>query len=156
MIQLHQPYKPRAVRFLELWEHLGWRVKVYGITCEGEHPSPLAVAAGKTIARQQLPLPAVTENRYSIAFLIVHEASDCYWYVLDFWSHENALQHRIYSAPFGAPDQWDDVTTRGPNMCVWELGVMCHERQAWVRHVLANPAGPNLAAYLAQRLNQDL
>ena len=32
--------------------------------------------------------------------------------------------------------------------CVWELGVLEHERTAWIRHVLA-PDRPDLAGYLA-------
>lgn len=155
MIRLQEPYRSRAIRFLELWEHEGWRVKVYGIAYKGERPSHAAIAAGKAVSRQELPLPAVTESRYGVAFLIVHEARDCYWYVLDFWSHENAVQHRIYCAPFDAPERWDDVTMKGPNMCVWELQVIYHERQAWVDCVMANPYGPTLDAYLRQRLNQD-
>lgn len=43
---------------------------------------------------------------------------------------------------------------KGPNMCVWELGVICHERQVWVLNVLANPHQPDFAAYLRQGLSQ--
>jgi hypothetical protein len=39
---------------------------------------------------------------------------------------------------------------------VWEAAVICHERAAWVRHVLANPAGADLGAYLADVLSDDV
>jgi len=32
MFKLIQSYKPRQIRFLELWEESGWRMKVYGIS----------------------------------------------------------------------------------------------------------------------------
>jgi hypothetical protein len=32
--------------------------------------------------------------------------------------------------------------------------VIGFERAAWVRHVLANPGGPDLDAYLADQLNE--
>jgi hypothetical protein len=32
------------------------------------------------------------------------------------------------------------------------LSVVCHEREAWVRHVLANPEESDLAAYLDDQL----
>ena len=31
MIKLKEPYKKRPIRFLGLWNELGWRLKVYGI-----------------------------------------------------------------------------------------------------------------------------
>jgi hypothetical protein len=36
---------------------------------------------------------------------------------------------------------------------VWDLSVVAHERDAWIRHVLASPATPNLDAYLADWLH---
>jgi hypothetical protein len=35
-------------------------------------------------------------------------------------------------------------------------GVVGHEREAWVRYGLANPGGPDLDAYLADRLSGHL
>ncbi|MEU7834884.1 MULTISPECIES: hypothetical protein [unclassified Nonomuraea] len=40
--------------------------------------------------------------------------------------------------------------------CVWELSVTDFERRAWMTHVLANPGGPDLDAYLAQEYNDDV
>jgi hypothetical protein len=39
--------------------------------------------------------------------------------------------------------------------CVWDLRVICHERQAWIDATLTNPAGPDADAYLARQLNED-
>jgi hypothetical protein len=36
------------------------------------------------------------------------------------------------------------------------LAVVAYERDAWVQHVLLNPGGPDLDAYLAQQLNADV
>jgi hypothetical protein len=46
-IQFPAPYKARPIRFLELWEHEGWRVKVYGIAAAAERPSQELVEAIK-------------------------------------------------------------------------------------------------------------
>lgn len=47
MLRFDQPYTPRPVRLLELWEWQGWRIKVYGISAQGEHPSEALVQAAK-------------------------------------------------------------------------------------------------------------
>ncbi|MFC7647027.1 hypothetical protein ACFQX6_45695 [Streptosporangium lutulentum] len=54
----------------------------------------------------------------------------------------------------GCPD--DDPTNfvrldRSLIGCVWELPPILHERDAWVRHMLA-PGSPDLDAYLADSL----
>jgi hypothetical protein len=36
--------------------------------------------------------------------------------------------------------------------CVWELAIVAHERDAWVRHMLA-PGQPDLDGYLADSLS---
>jgi hypothetical protein len=39
MFKLVEPYQKRPIRFLELWEQDGWRLKVYSLACQ----MPLAV-----------------------------------------------------------------------------------------------------------------
>jgi hypothetical protein len=39
---------------------------------------------------------------------------------------------------------------------VWDLRVICFERQAWLDAVLANLAGPDLEADLTCRLSEDV
>jgi hypothetical protein len=41
-------------------------------------------------------------------------------------------------------------------VCIWELYVMSFERHAWIAHVLTNPDGPDLDAYLTSRLDADV
>ncbi|HSF81772.1 MAG TPA: hypothetical protein VLA49_11090 [Anaerolineales bacterium] len=48
------------------------------------------------------------------------------------------------------------ATPTGLTACVWDLRLMAFERQSWLETVLANPSGPDLEAYLACRLNEDV
>jgi hypothetical protein len=45
------------------------------------------------------------------------------------------------------------VPPDGPTACVWELLAFEHERGAWVEHVLARPADPDLEGYLKAKLS---
>jgi hypothetical protein len=61
----------------------------------------------------------------------------------------------MLSAPLRQPA---DLTVHpGPAIgCVWELAVTDFERRAWLDHVLANPHGPSLDAYLNVHLEGEL
>jgi hypothetical protein len=37
-ITLSSAYCRRPIRFLELWEYEGWKIKIYGIAQHGERP----------------------------------------------------------------------------------------------------------------------
>ena len=101
MLQLTQAYTTRPVRFLELWEWRGWRIKVYGIAAQAEYPPEALVQAAKEVARQRLPQPALSEKRYGVGYLIVHEGADGDYALVDWWTDQDIVQHHLYGAPKG-------------------------------------------------------
>jgi len=92
------PYRTRPIRFLELYEADGWRLKVYGISATRDRPMARLVVAAKGVARQYLPSPAVQVDRYGVGTLIVHEGTAGNWVLLDWWVGENMLQHHVYAS----------------------------------------------------------
>ncbi len=154
-IRLREPYMTRSIRFLEVWETHGWRVKVYGIRYRGELPDRQVVDVAKQLAGRLLPIPAVADERYGVGWIIAHQACDANWFLVDWWTSENALIHQLYMSPLEQPDQLTHASSTGLTACVWELRVVGFERQAWIDTVLANPDGPDLPAYLACQLNED-
>lgn len=156
MLRLREDYKSRPIRFLELLELGGWRLKVYGIAYQDETPCSGLVESAKELARRQLPALSAGKNHYEVGFLGIHDGRGANFVFLDFWTDENELHHHVYVSPLDEPAQLEYVTPTGLSACVWDLAVICHERQAWVQTVLANPAGPDVEAYLKKRLNKDL
>lgn len=157
-VQLSAPYKPRPIRFLELWEHQGWQVKVYGISADADRPSRELVEAIKGVAAEMLPMPAAAGNRYGVAFLYAHQGRDGGGFAaVNWWANENELFHHQYEASADAVADLKPVSeTGGSAGCVWDLAVIEHERKAWVDCVLANDAGPDLHAYLTRILDADV
>lgn len=158
MIQLNSTYKTRPVRFLDLVEHEGWRIKVYGIRFSEngeESPDSAIVKLAQKAMLEQLPQPAVTDSRYGIGFLIIHQGQHRNWLLLDWWYDQEILKQHLFSSPLDAPD---NVTRAESDLfaCTWELAVHTFERQAWIDTVLNNPAGPDIEAYLNQRLNKNV
>jgi len=86
-----------------------------------------------------LPDPAEAEGRPGVGWVILHLGRDVDYLVLGWWDRENELPVRIWVREGGNP--WR--VARGPeSFCVWDLEVMAHERDAYVRHVLRlGPSG---------------
>jgi len=155
MITLAESYTPRPIRFLELWEPGDWRVKAYGIAYRGALPGVGLIDAAKAVARTRLPDPAVTSSRYGVGFMGVHEGRGTNFVFVDWWANENELHHHVYLSKAEAATELAEITATGLIACAWDLRVIGFERDAWVETVLANPAGPDLEAYLARRLDED-
>jgi hypothetical protein len=158
MIELSGPYQTRPIRFQEIWEHDGWRLKVYGISALSDEPPAQLVAAIKSVAASTLPQPAVTDHRYGIGFLYAHEGRNGGGYAsVNWWLNENELHHYQYEAtPEGLDDLKPIEVTGGSAACAWDLAVIAFERDAWIETVLANESGPDLDAYLAREMNKDV
>lgn len=157
-LQLSSPYKKRPVRFLETWEHEGWRLKVYGVSARDERPPQTLVDAIKALAAKTLPQPAIADDRHGIGFLYAHQGADGGGYCsVNWWARENELYHYQYESDANQLADLKPVEeTGGSPFCVWDLAVIEHERQAWVESVLANDAGPDLPGYLARTLEADV
>ncbi len=75
---------------------------------------------------------------------------------MGWWANENELFFHVYAANHTTPNQWQYLNSAGPIACVWDMAVVAYERDAWVQHVLMNPGGPDIEAYLAAQLNVDV
>ena len=156
VITLAEPYVRRSVRSLDLLTVNDWRLKVYGITYRGERPIQELVAAAVAAAQQRLPHPAVTSDRYGVGFVGAHDGRGANFVFVDWWENEDELHHHAWLSSKQEPAR---LRVTGPDdftACSWDLAVIGHERAAWVRHVLARAEGPDLDAYLADRLHGEV
>ncbi len=154
MIHLKEPYKKRSIRFLEIFQPSGWNLKLYGIAYDRELPRPELIEAAKKLAVEKLP--QLSDSVYGVGFLGVHDGRGINFVFLDWWQDENELHHHVFTSSTNHPALLEEVTHTGVSACVWDLRVICFERQAWVDQVLDNPKGPDIKGYLTQRLNEDI
>ncbi len=150
------PYTERPIRFLEVWSHAGWRLKVYSISSKREVCRLDLVAAAKDVATENLPHPALSPERYGLGTLIIHEGNDANFVLLDHWAGENMLHHQVFASSLEWPLELADASHTKLAMCVWELHVLAFERQAWIDTVLRQPEQPDFDGYLARRLEGDV
>jgi hypothetical protein len=88
-----------------------------------------------------------------LGFVILHRCGEAFYFLLACtWSGNNELWETVW-----AKDGGDDATFRPwplarghhPTFCVWELGAVWHEQQAWSRFLRSGRAAQDSAAYLA-------
>lgn len=149
------PYETRPIRFLELWQHDNWQLKVYGIAHRRQAPRPELVDAAKSVARKRLATVPDTMEHYGVGFLGVHDGRTANFVFVDWWANENELHHHVYVSPTEEPSRLTYSMPTGSVACVWDLRVMEFERHAWLTAVLKRPQGHGLDEYLQLKLNED-
>lgn len=145
-------YTPRFIRFLEIHEYFEWKVKIYGISTKTTE-----IAFSKLYrVKQDLPnwlnnckTPGYKSHQH--ATLILHQGEKEFFVVLSSWMDENMLQICAYKLESNAIKL---ISKNGCVTCVWELAVIWHERNAWVKHILMQAPNPNFTAYLDAQLNE--
>ena len=141
-----QPYAPRPIQFDGIQIHDDWRLKRYRIWHGDGGFDARRFVAGTALALAELPTPAVTAVRPGVGFLVMHQGNGADYLVLGWWDRENELPLRIFVR---ADDAWRPAS--GPeSVCVWDLQVVSHERDAYVETVLGG--GGDVDAYLARVL----
>ena len=153
-IELSEPYAPRPIRFIELWEHAGWRMKLYGITRGDESLQPELVATAKAAVGRRLEEVPAGRGNYGVGFVGIHQGRGANFVFVDWWADENELHHHVYISKSEAPSVLRAATDKDPSVCVWDLGVQAFEREAWLETVLRNSAGPDPEAYLSRRMDE--
>lgn len=142
-------YQPRPVTFLDLWEHRGWRMKLYGIAYGRSRPEASLVQRAGELAAEILP---EASEEYGVGFIGAHQGKAGNFIFVDWWADENELHHHVFISKDGAPEDFVDATATGPTACVWDLAVIHYERNAWIETVMKRAGEEAFDAYLERRL----
>ena len=148
-----QPYAPRAFRFIEQLRIGDWRMKLYGIACNGELPRASLLGAARGIVEEQLAKEKA--NNYGVGFIGVHDGLDAAFVFVDFWGNENELFHRVFLSRGSNPEKLAPAEPADSSVCVWDLHLQSFERAAWIKHVLRKADAPDFDGYLAEHLCED-
>lgn len=152
-----ESYQPRKIEFNKTASVNDWRVKVYTITNHASFESKMALE--NAIARlpewlekpRRLNLPTC-----NAAFLIVHEACNGIWSLINCWISGGMLQSATYYTSFEQPDEFALLPKEGFMACVWEMPIIAFERDLWVEHIMKKAAPADFKGYFEQYLNQEV
>ena len=141
------PYTARRVRPLGLLHIDDWRVKLHGLSATPGELEAAAKEGAHKAAVEALPRPGTGGGRYGVGFVIAHRSTNAYSYVVGWWSYGCLLSTAAYSAHFSEPAAIARCPARQAG-CVWELGVIDHERRAWTRTMLGSESDGDVEGYL--------
>lgn len=147
-----QPYKPRQIEMMDVQKVGNLWLKRYLISTETEaiNNSASILRAATEYAQGFITEPAESENRYG--FLTLHFGEQAVWLLVDVW-YDDILHHHLYFAPNEEPTRFRPGPDDGTTACIWELEITSHERNAWVKHVFADPKNPDYESYLGDSLS---
>ena len=145
------PYSARPVTYLKEVSSNGWKLKVYAISTGDGRVTEDLVVTGLNSILPELPLPASTDDRYGVGFVIIHRGTLRNWFSLDWWEYEDILFHKLFSSPL---DDIEKVTAEesAAIACVHELKIINFENEAWISTALSKDGDPDFDSYLRQRL----
>ena len=74
-----------------------------------------------------------------LGFVVLHRCGeDFYFLLVSTWRNDNELWETVWAKngdEHATFEPWPVEGTHRPTFCVWELGVVCHERLAWGRYL---------------------
>lgn len=147
-------YKKRKVYFINQASHSGWRIKVYGISANGEPLTEELVSDAVNNLLPKLPAPAVTDQRYGVGFLIIHQGTMRNWILLDWWETEDIMHHLLFSSPLDDPKSVTAEPDTTLIACVHELRVINFESEAWIKTMLSDEKKSDTDEYMALRFSE--
>lgn len=142
-------YKPRKIDFKNWVEVNNWVVKIYTITNQSSFGSNVTVK----LVESHLPnwLNEIDKSKlptYKQAFLIIHEAREGVWILLNWWTGGEMIETKVYFSNFKTPNKISNSPhNTNALICVWELEVFAHERKAWIKHILKKAKNPDFYNY---------
>ena len=126
-------------------------LKWYDVAPEGAGV-PLAV---RLLARRNLR-DAARAGELGIAgelgFVVLHRCGeDFYFLLVCTWRNDNELWETVWAKDGDAAHSfkpWIAEGTHRPTFCVWELGAVCHEREAFARFLRSERGAAEHETYL--------
>ena len=125
-------------------------LKWYDIAPADEHvPSDIQV-----LARGNLRAAAdsgVLDLDDDLGFVILHRCGESFYFLLvSTWRNDNELWETVWAKDGDAAGfhPWPLEGTHRPTFCVWELGAVWHEQQAWSRFLRSERGPAERDAYL--------
>lgn len=144
-----RPYSPRRTRMRSVSECCGWKLKVYEIALDESRIPHDVVNSALGFAAQHVVWPSTTSSKHG--FVIINAGEQAIWLLVNLWM-DDILRQFVFCAPLNQPTMFSVCPMDGFNACVWDLQVTKHERDAWVKHVMAQPLTPQFADYLNDSL----
>ncbi|WP_461012333.1 hypothetical protein [Streptomyces capparidis] len=135
VLALADGWHRRTTRFLGAPEAGGHLIKLYAIEAPGRAVTPAAEEAALARAADQLRLER-SAGSLGLGCVIVHAGGDGDYLLVHTWVEAYMSRLAVFTGPADRPELLRPGAA-GLAPCVWEAEVLSHERDAYLRRVLA-------------------
>jgi hypothetical protein len=148
-----EPYVPRTIQFVELYDQQGWKLKVYSILHPDKTLNPQLIETAKKTALEFLPETS-EPGHYSAGFISVHQGKSYDFVTVGYWTYSTELRHQSYMKASTPSSELEIITTE-LSSDVWDIRLLAYERDAWLSEVLT-ASTPSVEKYLERRVNETV
>lgn len=136
----------------ELLRLSGSRLKWYGIARPGVELTDALVAEGRAHLHAEAEAGRLAVHR-DVGFVLLHHCTSVAFLIVCVWRNDNELWKTVYIKDLPGDGEFEEQVYRGLGamLCVWELGVVGHEQQAWTRYLCSARDDDALETYLEDR-----
>lgn len=130
------------------------RLKWYDIALPdtGVEPGVAALARGHLILQTEF---GALNLKGDLGFVILHRCgAGFYFLIVNSWANENEIWEQVFAKENASTPAFTLFPRQGPQLptyCVWELGAVLHEQQAWRRYLYSSRDEAAKRAYLSDQ-----
>ncbi|MFP4846967.1 hypothetical protein [Winogradskyella sp. PE311] len=144
-----EDYKPRLIKFKELYKTGDWFIKIYIITKDDLNSNTKFYRNVKEKLPKWLELKNDFNSKHDhVGFLIIHEGTEGIFSLINWWVGGNMLNTHIFKTNYDNLKEFEKISGNGLAPCVWELEIINRERLAWTNLILKQNLQPNFKTYL--------
>lgn len=152
-VRIERGYGLRPVIPVGITRVHGWSFKQYAIAMSvAELPTGEEWNQAKPVLETIVARFRDSTCDLKFGYLILHKGYDSTYFVVSSWACDNMLRMFAFSSPI------DELKLRpvesGLNICVWDMLIHKHERDAFVDLVLSNPDAPQVQRYMESFFEQ--
>jgi hypothetical protein len=148
-----ETYQSRQIKFLNLFEAQGWKLKVYSILHPDKTLSTELIEAAKQTALEFLP-SSNEPGHYGVGLISVHQGKSYDFVTVGYWNYSTELRHQTYMRPSSADVTLEVLTASELSSDVWDIHLLGFENDAWVEVLKSNH--PAIENYLSKQLTATI
>ena len=126
-------------------------LKWYDIAPEGE-PVPAEIRQLARDGLEQAQASGALDLSGDLGFVILHRCGESFYFLIaSTWRNNNEVWETVWAKNGDGEDAfspWPIEGTHRPTFCVWELGAVWHEQQAWSEYLRSERDEAAKHAYL--------
>ncbi|GHO45912.1 hypothetical protein [Ktedonospora formicarum] len=124
-------------------------LKWYDISRQETPIPPELVAEAHSFLLSELETGSLPLKQ-EVGFAIHHQCASVHILYICTWRNENEVWETLYHKHLaeGGPFQQFERSTTTPTFCVWVLGIVSHEQQAWTRYLTSQRDNAAKHAYV--------